>query len=559
MEEDQLEKVEKFDIMEPINNQKEDGEQKDEVQNETKKKGCCHFPTAYSILLIIEVIVFILTYIIPKGKFATISYSDKKFTIIFPNGTEITETATKEILDIYGVKIPFTNFEKGYITKPISIPNTYERLSGQKTKFFNLFLYPVSGLIESADISFFLMVLGGTISVIVEMKALTNGLYALANILKGKEFLLLCILMVLISIGGTTFGMMEETLAFYPILMPIFLKSKLDGMLGAASLISGALLGTMFSTVNAFAVVIGSYSAGINFTDGIVFRLIGLVIGDALTCGYFYFYYRRIQMDESKSTCNHLKKKLEDKFLKKEDEENQTKENEINDEAASLKSEKTSKEKEKNKFTLIQKFALVIFVLGFVIMIIGVAVMGWWFPEMTAVFFVIGIILMILSRQEEEEAIKNFTKGVGDFAGVSLIIGLARGINITLEDGKISDTILDSLSGTLGNMNKVAFAIVMLLIFLVLGFFIQSSSGLAVLSMPIFAPLADNAKCTRTLVVNAYMFAQNLIGFISPTGILLIVLQIVGIQYNIWVKFIWPYLVILLIVLMVLIMINSAL
>lgn len=559
MEEDQLEKVEKFDIMEPINNQKEDGEQKDEVQNEAKKKGCCHFPTAYSILLIIEVIVFILTYIIPKGKFATISYSDKKFTIIFPNGTEITETATKEILDIYGVKIPFTNFEKGYITKPISIPNTYERLSGQKTKFFNLFLYPVSGLIESADISFFLMVLGGTISVLVEMKALTNGLYALANILKGKEFLLLCILMVLISIGGTTFGMMEETLAFYPILMPIFLKSKLDGMLGAASLISGALLGTMFSTVNAFAVVIGSYSAGINFTDGIVFRLIGLVIGDALTCGYFYFYYRRIQMDESKSTCYHLKKKLEDKFLKKEDEENQTKENEINDEAASLKSEKTSKEKEKNKFTLIQKFALVIFVLGFVIMIIGVAVMGWWFPEMTAVFFVIGIILMILSRQEEEEAIKNFTKGVGDFAGVSLIIGLARGINITLEDGKISDTILDSLSGTLGNMNKVAFAIVMLLIFLVLGFFIQSSSGLAVLSMPIFAPLADNAKCTRTLVVNAYMFAQNLIGFISPTGILLIVLQIVGIQYNIWVKFIWPYLVILLIVLMVLIMINSAL
>ena len=219
----------------------------------------------------------------------------------------------------------------------------------------------------------------------------------------------------------------------------------------------------------------------------------------------------------------------------------------------------TKKKVSFSKFTLIQKFALIIFVLGFVIMIIVVAVMGWWFPEMTAVFFVIGIILMILSRQEEDEAIKNVTKGVGDFAGVSLIIGLARGINITLEDGKISDTILDSLSGTLVNMNKVAFAIVMLLIFLVLGFFIQSSSGLAVLSMPIFAPLADNAKCTRTLVVNAYMFAQNLIGFISPTGILLIVLQIVGIQYNIWVKFIWPYLVILLIVLMVLIMINSAL
>ena len=166
---------------------------------------------------------------------------------------------------------------------------------------------------------------------------------------------------------------------------------------------------------------------------------------------------------------------------------------------------------------------------------------------------------MLISRQGEEEAIQNFTKGVGDFASISLIIGLAGGINITLEDGKIADTILNGLSHSLGNMHKIPFAIVMLFIFFILGFFIQSTTGLAVLSMPIFAPLADNAKCTRTVVINAFMFAQQYIGFIAPTGLLLIVLQLVGVPYNLWIKFIWPYLLILFFIIFILILINTAL
>ena len=138
MEEEDMQKVEKFDIMEPIDDKKkEEGikeKEPNENQNETEKKKCT-FPSAYSILLILEVIIFILTFIIPKGKFATIEYSDKNFTIKFPNNTEKSVIASDEVLKNYSISIPFSSFEKGYITKPVSIPNTYQRLKGKQQIF----------------------------------------------------------------------------------------------------------------------------------------------------------------------------------------------------------------------------------------------------------------------------------------------------------------------------------------------------------------------------------------------------------------------------------------
>ena len=539
--------IQSFDELNPSSLQINDD--KNEEKEKEKEKKLIKFPSAYSIILIIQVFVFFLTFITPKGKYATIFYANGNFIYTYPNATQKILPAVQETLNNLKLKIEIENFENGNIKKAIAIPGTYEKVKGHKTNIFDLFLNLVLGMINSADIAFFLMILGGNISVLIEMKALTNGLQALAKMLKGRGFILLCIMQILVSIGGTTFGMAEECLAFYPILIPIFLKNGLDGMLSTMSLYSGSSIGTMFSTVNAFAVVIASYSAGINFIDGIWFRLIGLVLGDALTCGYLYRYYKKIQIDEKNSLCYSLKKKLEDKFLKEE------KENK-NDEDINLKNENVKKEKE-NEFTLIQKIALILFLCSFVIMIIGVVFFDWWFNEMTAVFLVNGITLLFLSRQEEEKAIRNFTKGVGEFASVSLIIGMGRGVNITLEKGMISDTLLHLLADTLGNMNKVLFAIVLVFIFIFLGFFIQSSSALAVLSMPIFAPLAENVNVSRTLIVNAYLFGQNFSDFISPTGLLLITLQLTEIPFNLWLKFIWPYLILLLTLILLLIIINT--
>ena len=137
-----------------------------------------------------------------------------------------------------------------------------------------------------------------------------------------------------------------------------------------------------------------------------------------------------------------------------------------------------------------------------------------------------------------------------------MVIGLARGINLTLESEKISDTVLNFLSNMVDGLPKIIFAFLMILIYIILGFFIQSPSGMAVLSMPTFAPLADKVDCPRVVLINTYMFGQMLIGLIAPTGIILIIAQLTGIKFTYWLKFIWPYMLILYIFLNIMIIIN---
>ena len=525
-------------------------------EEKVKKKNCCKkFPTSYTILLVIEIIVFILTYIIPKGKFDTIEYYQNKFLIKSFNKPDEVRNATENVLAEKGINIPLENFIKGYIKKPISIPNTYQKIENDTTYFFDLFLYPMLGLIESADIAFFIMVIGGAINILTEMNAISNGMEALSRKTKGKEFLLAILIFFIFSVAGTTLGLCEEILPFFPILMPIFLKSGLDGILSMTPLYMGTIVGNMFSTINAFQAVLGSYSAGINFIDGAAFRAISFVIGDIITIIYLYFYYRRIRRDETQSYTYDTKKDLEDKYLKEEkvDEE---KGNEENEDIPLLKK---PKEEKKTKFTCLQIISLLIFISGFIMMMIGVLILDWWFEHMASFFFVISIILIILLQKGEQKGIEAFTKGFGDLAGVSLIIGIGRGINLTLEEGKISDTILNSMSNLIDELPKIIFAILMLLIFIILGMFIQSVTGLAVLALPVLAPLADKIQCSRSIVVNAYIFGQSFIGLISPTGLILIILQLVGIKYNQWIRFIWPYMIIMLVYLIILMSINTIL
>jgi len=190
-------------------------------------------------------------------------------------------------------------------------------------------------------------------------------------------------------------------------------------------------------------------------------------------------------------------------------------------------------------------------------LIIGVVALNWWFEQISAIFMILGIILIFFIWKGETKGIQLFTKGAGDFVGVILIIGIARGINLTLDKGLISDTILNGLSNLVDGLPKVLFAVIMFIIFIILGLFIQSSSGLAVLSMPIFAPLADKVNCSRKVVVNTYMFGQNFIAFLSPTGLTLIVLQLVGMKYTHWIKFIWLFVVVLFVYLLIMIILDS--
>ena len=537
------------DLNELIPNSNESQNNKDEKvsQTEEDKKGC-QFPSAFTILLIIHCVIFILIYIIPKGKYDTIEYSSGNFTIKSYGKKDDEVKATKEYLEEKGIKVPLSSFENGYIKNPISIPNTYKRINVETTNFLNIVYYPILGLIDSADISFFLMLLGGCLNILTEMNAISSGIRALSKVTKGKGFLLLCLVYIIITIGANTYGMSEETLPFYPILMPIFLKSGIDGILGVGGLFLGISIGNMFSTVNAFSVVVASYSAGINFLEGIVLRIICLILLNILTILYFYHYYRKIQLDEKSSIVYEIKKKLEDKYLKDEKDE---KEN--NDKTGKFK-----KEIKDEKFTIKQKIVLILFLSSIIGLVVGVLIFNWWFEHMGSIFLVLGIILMFFLGKKESTAIKVFMQGVSDFAGFAIILGFSRGINITLEKGLIADTILNALINITVGLPKIIFAILMFIIFIFLGFLISGWTSLAILSMPVVAPLADEVNVSRTLVINAYMFGQSYIQIISPSALILIVLELVGIQYNHWIRFIYPYMIILFVLLVIILMINTA-
>ncbi len=199
-------------------------------------------------------------------------------------------------------------------------------------------------------------------------------------------------------------------------------------------------------------------------------------------------------------------------------------------------------------FDFRQKLILILFVITFPLMVWGVMSQGWWFPTMAASFLTFAIFIMFLTATGpsgigEKGVVDAFVAGSSSLVGVSLIIGLARGINIVLNEGMISDTMLQFSSSLVTHMSGPLFILAMLLIFFVLGFIVPSSSGLAVLSMPIMAPLADTVDIPRFVVVTAYQFGQYAMLFLAPTGLVMATLQMLDMKYSHWLKFVWPVVV----------------
>lgn len=484
------------------------------------------FPTAQTILIIIAGLVALLTWVIPSGKFDSLSYNknENSFTRSHSGTTETLE-ASQETLNGLNIKIPLEKFTNGDIWKPISIPNTYHKVEEKPQGIVAFIQSPIKGIIQAADIIFLVLFIGGLIGIMNFTGAFDAGISWLAETLKGKEFILIILVTVLIAIGGTTFGLAEETIAFYPILIPIFLAAKYDAMVALACIYLGSSIGTMCSTTNPFSAIIASDAAGINWTTGLTSRFIMLVLGTLICIIYTLRYAKRVKNDPTKSVIYSQKESIEALFG------NST--NSI------------------VKLTIRLKLVLFIFAMCFVIMIYGVAQLEWWFLEMTVVFLIGAILIGVLARIDEYTFVDLFVKGASDLLGVAMIIGIARGITVLMEDGQISDTLLYYASNATNDMNKGVFINAMLYIYGGLSFFIPSSSGMAVLTMPILSPLADGVGIGREFIVNAYQYGMGLFAFINPTGLILASLAIVKVGYDKWLKFVMPLMFILLIFTMV--------
>ncbi|HZW62241.1 MAG TPA: YfcC family protein [Flavobacteriaceae bacterium] len=484
------------------------------------------FPTAQTILLLIAALVAILTWMIPAGKYSTIVYSKESNTFVITAAESTTQmAATQETLEELAIKIPLEKFTSGSIWKPIAVPNTYQQLSPNPQGILAFLKSPVRGIIEAADIIFLVLFIGGLIGLMNLTGAFDAGIAWLARALKGKEYLLIILVTTLIAIGGTTFGLAEETIAFYPILIPVFLAAKYDAMVPLASIYIGSSIGTMCSTVNPFSSIIASDAAGINWTTGLEGRFLMLVLCTLICIIYIMRYARRVKNNPSTSLIYTQKDEIESHF--------------------GLHTHATV------QLTYRLRLILFVFALCFIVMIYGVSRLEWWFTEMITVFFAGALLIGFLAKINEYAFVDTFVKGASDLLGVALIIGIARGVSVLMNDGLISDTLLYQASTVTEGMNKGLFINAMLYIYGGLSFFIPSSSGMAVLTMPVMSPLADTVGIGREAIVNAYQYGQGLFAFINPTGLILASLAIVKVGYNKWLRFVMPLVFILLLVSMV--------
>lgn len=490
------------------------------------------FPSAQAILLVIAALVAVLTYLVPAGKYDTLTYSKTDNTFIrYGEDTPTTLPATQETLTTLHINIPLEKFKNGDIRKPIGIPDTYKQIDAQPQGVTSFLKSPIKGIIEAADIIFLVLIIGGLIAIMNLTGAFDAGIAWLAQKLQGKEYILIILVTFLIAMGGTTFGLEEETIAFYPILIPIFLAAKYDAMVALASIYIGSCIGTLASTINPFSVIIASNAAGINWTSGIDGRVITLILGLVICIIYIIRYAQRVKKDPTKSIIYDQKAEIEHLFG-------------------------SDASKTNLKLTARLRLILLVFTACFVVMVYGVSSLDWWFVEMTTVFLVGSIIIGVIAKIKEAQFIDTFVKGAGELLGVAFIIGIAKGVTVLMQDGAIGDTLLYYASSVTNGMDKGIFINSVMLVYSGLSFFIPSTSGMAVLSMPIMSPLADTAGIGREMIVNAYLYGMGLFKFINPTGLILASLAIVKVGYNKWLKFVWPLVAILTVFLMIVLTVS---
>jgi uncharacterized ion transporter superfamily protein YfcC len=360
--------------------------------------------------------------------------------------------------------------------------------------------------------------------------AINAGIARVVHAMEGREKCMIPVLMVIFALGGTSYGMAEETLAFYPLIVTVMVAAGYDSLTGAAVIMLGAGIGVLGSTVNPFATGIASGFADVSIADGLFLRLFVLVVGLAFGIYFVMRYAQRVKEDPSRSLVFAQKAENEAHFL----------------------SGQQSGEKF-GTFTGRHKIVLVLFFLAFVIMVYGVIpwedlgisipTLWWWFPEMTASFLFFAVLIGVAGGLSESNLTGSFVDGSRDLLGVALIIGIARGITVIMNNGKITDTVLSWAEEAVADLSGASFVLISFFLFIPLSFLIPSSSGLATVAMPIMAPLASFAGIAGELVVSAYQFGTGLVNLVTPTSAVVMGgLAIARVGYGTWLRFVWPVL-----------------
>ena len=232
-----------------------------------------------TILMIVIVIAALATWFVPAGKYNTLSFSDHTFKYS-TDSSELSLPFTQHTLDSLSIYISSEKFASGSIRKPVAVPGTFHLINKSSQGGIDVLEAPLNGITDAVGIILFLLIIGGFINVFHETGAIEKGLVALSHRMKGREAWLLIILTFLFSFGGASYGMSEEALVFYPVIVPLFLAAGYDLLVPVVVIFGGTQLGYLSSFSNPFSTIIASNAAGVNWTDGLLERILMFAVSN---------------------------------------------------------------------------------------------------------------------------------------------------------------------------------------------------------------------------------------------------------------------------------------
>ena len=430
-----------------------------------EKKLKLRMPHVLTLIFFLILVVAVMTWIVPSGEFER----------------TIMQTSTGE--------------------RSVAVAGTYHTVdkvledgTSLRQGIWQVLMAPGRGIQSIIEVLAFVFIIGGVFQIMTRTNALTIGIQKIVKKLGSKEILIIPILMALFGLGGSTFGMSDELVPFYLLIMPIMFAMGYDSMTTFMTVCLAATVGYAASTINPFSVLIAQGVAGIQGNPQLIFRMVQWVIMMAIVITFVTWRALKIKKSPEKSIT------YQDDIVKKQ--------------------ELSADVDFSQEMTVRQKLVLAIFVCGMVVVVVGLVKSGWYMNELSACFFGMGILMGI--------------------AFASMVIGFCSGIMVVAQEGMIIDTILNALSGLVANSNNVMFAGVLYAVQSLLTLLVPSSSGLAALSIPVMAPLCDLHGVNPEAAVTALQYANQLTNLMSPVaGTTVAGLAICRISFGQWWKTIW--------------------
>lgn len=397
--------------------------------------------------------------------------------------------------------------------KTVVVSNSYHQVESSPVGFFDTFKSIPTGMQKGSQIIFYIFIVSGVFGIIRSTGAIEAGIHKGVRHLAGREILMIPASMMLFSIGGFTMGMAEETIIFVPIGIALARAMGYDAVTGTAMVTLGAASGFIGGMLNPFTVGIAQSLAQVPLFSAIGFRSVVFVVVLGFAIWYVMRYARKVKADPTKSVVHDIS------YDSIRDEREEVAISELNTR---------------------HKIVFLVIAGGLACNIYGVFVHEWFLLELTASFLVMGLIAGFIGGLSVNRIFDSFVSGAKAVTYGALIVGFARAITVVLEDGKIIDTIVYSLTSAISSLPDTVNVVAMFLIQSFINLFVPSGSGQATATMPIMVPIADLLGIQRQVAVLAFQYGDAITNSIIPTSSALMgYLAVAGIPYERWVKFIW--------------------